>query len=226
MLNINIFCHYPLTNGKIPKIPFIYFYKAVFAQLAELGIEVKIWGIPYDSPAIGTEPSASDTTHASYDKVYMNRMWRILLQVDAVFQIFRGRFVGKSTPVHLFWHHFDLALARFSGRPASGKEDANPVEREAYSHEVISFGFWAGDENVREPAFYGYAYPVPEGLYEEPIKPKVAFWNKEAGMALMMYNDIREAESPQDRILDFLESVYQAAAKRANWDIEDFQLIY
>lgn len=200
------------------------FYKNVFSQLSDLGIDVSIWAVPYDVPTISTEPFATDHTHASYDKEYVNRMWQILVQIDSVFQAFRGRFIGKSTPTHLFWHHFDLALTRFSGRPAPVREGANTVEREAYSHEVISFGYWAGDDNVREPAFYSYAHPLPEGLYEEPLKPKEAFWNTEAGMALLMYNDVRKAESPRQMVLDFLESVYQAGAKRSNWDVQAFEL--
>lgn len=200
------------------------FYKSVFSQLSDLGIDVSIWAVPYDVPAVSTEPFATDHTHESYDKDFVNRMWRILVQVDSIFQVFRGGFIGKSTPVHLFWHHFDLTLTRFSGRPAPVREGANSVEREAYSHEVISFGFWAGDENVREPAFYSYAYPLPEGLYEEPLKPKEAFWNREAGMAILMYNDVRKAKSSGQMVLDFLESTYQACAKRANWDVQAFEL--
>jgi hypothetical protein len=200
------------------------FYKSVFTNLKELGIDVSIGAVPYDVPTIGTEPFASDTKHASYDPEYVSRYWRILVGIDSIFQEFRGRFMGKSTPVHLFWHHMDLALTRFSGRPAPVREGANRVEREAYSHEVISVGFWAGDANVREPAFYGYAYPQPEGLMEEALEPEEAFWNAEAGMALLMYNAVRVSENPKQRILDFLESVYSAGAKRANWDIESFRM--
>lgn len=209
----------PLENMSVAD-----FYKSVFSLLSDLGIDVNIWAVPYDVPALSTEPFPTDHSHASYDKEYVYRMWRILALVDSIFQVFRGRFIGKSTPVHLFWHHFDLALTRFSGRPASVREGANLVEREAYSHEVISFGFWAGDENVREPAFYAYAYPVPEGLYDEPLKPKEAFWNAQAGMALLMYNDLRKAESPKQMVLDFLESAYHAGAKTANWDVQAFEL--
>ncbi len=201
------------------------FYKHVFTNLHELGIQTKIWAIPYDMPGISEKPFETDTVHKYYDKEYVNRFWRILYQVDSVFQDFRGRFIGKSTPPHLFWHHFDLALTRFSGRRAPERKGANIVEQEAYSHEVLSFGFWAGDLNVREPAFYAYAYPVPEGLYDEQIKPKKAFWNKEAGMALYMYNEMRKEADPKFAIMEFLESVYQAGAKRANWDIDAFKLL-
>jgi hypothetical protein len=218
------------SRGEVRSIPLddslsvSLFYKTVFAYLAELGIQARIWGVPYDVPAIGTERFELDTRHASYDPQYANRYWRVLLQVDSVFQAFRCRFIGKSTPPHLFWHHFDLALTRFSGRKAPEREGAGVVEREAYSHEVLSFGFWAGDDKVREPAFYAYAYPVPEGLYDEPIRPAKAFWNREAGMALYLYNDMREESSPREALMDFLESVYRAGAKRAKWDVEGFRL--
>ncbi len=200
------------------------FYKHVFTNLDELGIHPKIWVVPYDMPGISNTPFTTDTTNKSYDKEYVNRFWRILYQVDSVFQDFRGWFIGKSTPPHLFWHHFDLAVTRFSGRKAPDRKGANIVEREAYSHEVISFGFWAGDLNMREPAFYAYAYPIYEDIYNEPIKPEKAFWKKEAGMALYMYNDMRKEVEPKQAIMDFLESVYKAGARCAEWDVEAFKL--
>jgi hypothetical protein len=200
------------------------FYEHVFSSLNDLGIVAGIRPIPYDVPAISTVPFASDYQHAAYDEEYVNRFWRILVQINSIFQIFRGWFIGKSSPVHFFWHHADLALTRFSSRPAPVSEGANPVERESSSHEIISFGFWAGDQNVREPAFYAYVHAQPEGLMNEPLSPKEAFWNPEAGLALLMYNDVRNADSPEKAVLDFLESVYQAGAKKANWDIEAFRL--
>jgi len=218
------------TDGQVRSIPLedglsvADFYKQVFTHLDESGIHQKIWSVPYDMPGISDKPFKTDTTHKSYDKKYVNRFWHILYQVDSVFQDFRGRFIGKSTPPHLFWHHFDLALTRFSGRKGPEQEGVHIVEREAYSHEVISYGFWAGDLNVREPAFYAYTYPVAEGLYEEPIKPEKAMWNKEAGMALYMYNDMRQETDPKKALMDFLESVYMAGAKQARWDVESFKL--
>jgi hypothetical protein len=200
------------------------FHARVFEDLIELNIYPKILAVPYDMPGISEVPFKSDSTHKSYDKEYVNRFWRILYQVDSVFQEFRGRFIGKCTPPHLFWHHFDLALTLFSGRRAPEREGANVVEREAYSHEVISFGFWAGDMNVKEPAFYAYAAPVPEGLFNQPIKPEKAFWNKEAGMALYMYNEMRTEDDPKSALKGFLRSVYDAAARLAAWDIEGFKL--
>jgi hypothetical protein len=200
------------------------FYESVFSSLKKLGITVEIRAVPYDIPAISTEPFATDETHASYDEEYVKKFWHILVQVDSIFQVFRGRFIGKSSPVAFFWHHVDLSLPRFSGRAVPVREGAGVVEREAFSHEHINFGFWAGDQNVREPAFYAFMHPMPKGLIEEPLSPKEAFWSPDAGMALLMYNSIREAESPEQKVLDFLESVYQAGAKKANWDIEAFRL--
>ena len=198
------------------------FYQQTLLSLRELGIDVEIRGVPYDVPAVSTKPFATDYSHATYDPEYMQRMWRILVQVDSIFEEFRGRFLGKSTLVHIYWHHFDLALTRFSGKAAPAREGVNQVEAEAYSHEVISFGFWAGDDQVRAPAFYAYAYPVPDGIYDEPLRPAEAFWNEEAGMALMMYDDIRTAQDPRQKVLDFLESTYEAGARRAHWDMEAF----
>lgn len=196
------------------------FYSKVFAALAELGIDVKIWAVPYEAPS--TEPFATDTGNASYNKEYVERFWRILVGIDSIFEEFRGRFLGKSTPVHLFWHSFDLVITRFSGRTAPMREGAGVVEREAYSHEVISFGFWAGDNNVPAPAFYAYTAPAPEGLYDEPLQPDTASWSN--GLALLMYDDVRKAESPRNMVLDFLESAYRAGVVRAGWDEEAFRL--
>ncbi len=200
------------------------FYDRVFSSLNELGIVVGIKPIPYDLPAISTVPFAEDYQHSFYNEEYVTRFWKILLQVSSIFQVFRGWFIGKSSPVHFFWHSADLALTRFSGKLATVKEGANSVEREASSHEMISFGFWAGDKKVREPAFYAYMHLQPTGLMNEPLSPKEAFWNHEAGLALLMYNDVRNADSPEKAVLDFLESVYQAGAKKANWDIAAFRL--
>lgn len=201
------------------------FYKSVFANLAKLGIQASIWAVPYETPS--TTPFAEDIENHFYDKEYVERFHEILVAVDDIFEEFRGRFTGKSTPVHLFWHSFDLALTRFSGRKAPAMPDANMVTREAYSHEVISFGFWFGDDkpnSVAAPAFYSYTAPKPEGLENELLHPDSAFWTPDGGMALLMYDDVREAEDSRKMILNFLESTYQAGAKRANWDIDDFNL--
>ncbi|CAN5425245.1 DUF5996 family protein [soil metagenome] len=199
------------------------FHRKVFENLSSLGITPKIKAVPYEAPS--TTPFAEDTQNKSYDKEYIERFHRILVSVDDIFEEFRGRFTGKSTPVHVFWHSFDLALTRFSGRPGKPREGAGTVEREAYSHEVISFGFWAGDNNVPAPAFYSYTAPEPAGLTDEPLKPKAANWNTDKGaMAILLYDDVRKSDSPRETILDFLESSYLAGAKRAGWDIENFRL--
>lgn len=197
------------------------FYSSLMANLAKLGIKVEINATPYEAPS--TTPFAEDTEHSSYDKEYVERFHQILIYVDNVFEEFRGRFLGKSTPVHMFWHSFDLALTRFSGRRAPIREGANRVEREAYSHEVISFGFWFGDNNVAAPAFYAYAVPEPAGLAETSLKPASAYWQESNGshLALLMYDDARAADDPRAAVLDFLGSAYQASAKLLDWNIDD-----
>jgi hypothetical protein len=199
------------------------FYSSVFANLAKLGIEPHIWAVPYEAPS--TTPFAEDQENKSYDKKYIERFHQILVAVDDIFEEFRGRFTGKSTPVHLFWHSFDLALTRFSGRRAPAMPDANMVTREAYSHEVISFGFWFGDDkpnSVAAPAFYSYAAPKPDGLETETLQPGAAKWTPDGAMALLMYDDVRNAGDPRATVLDFLKSAYQAGAKIGNWDSESF----
>jgi len=200
------------------------FYAQLFAALDELEIEVDIWAVPYDHAS--TTPFADDHEHAAYDAEYVERFQRILVWVNNAFQTFRGGFLGKDTPVHLFWHSFDLAYTRFSGRPAPAMENAGPVDQEAYSHEVISFGFWAGDENVSAPALYSYTHPEPDGLAGAPLQPEAASWNTDGGnaMALCMYDDIRLNTTPHDALLNFLESAYQAGATRAAWDVEALTL--
>ncbi|MCZ6685370.1 MAG: DUF5996 family protein [Candidatus Dadabacteria bacterium] len=201
------------------------FYKQITSALNELGIEAHIKATPYDVP-FGKVPFESDQEHSSYDKEYVNRYWRILVQVNSVFEEFRSRFIGKSTPVHLYWHHADLAVTRYSGKKAPDYEGGTAADKEAYSHEVISVGFWAGDENVRAPAFYSYTYPEPKGLAQEPLAPKEAFWNTEGAgsMAILMYDDLRKTQSPRQALLDYLESAYQAGAKCAKWEIEELEL--
>ncbi len=198
------------------------FYRRVFSALAGLGVEVSIKPVPYDVP-FSTLPFEQDTARRAYDAPYVERFWHILCQVDSIFREFRGRFVGKSTPVQLYWHHLDLVLTRFCGKPAP-EAGGNQVNREAYSHEVISFGFWVGDARVREPAFYSYTYPLPAGLYDQPLQPPGAVWDREGGYALLRYEQVRGAESPRQAVLDFLESAYQTGARLAGWDIEAFRL--
>lgn len=199
------------------------FYRAVLASLAQLGVEVDIVARPFDPARVGSEiPFAEDEIHARYDPEWVHRFWRVLAWTDRVFTRFAGRYTGKSTPVHLFWHSFDLAYTRFSGRRAPQPAGADPVTREAYSHEVISFGFWPGDAQTRAPAFYAYAAPEPAGLADAPLDPEPAFWQVSNGsaMALVAYHDLRDAGDPDAALLAFLESAYRAAATRAGWDVE------
>ena len=201
------------------------FYASVFANLAKLGLNPEIKADPYEAPS--TTPFADDHENKSYDKEYVERFFKILVAVDQIFEEFRGRFTGKSTPVHLFWHSFDLALTRFSGKQAPAIDGANMVTREAYSHEVISFGFWFGDDkpnSVAAPAFYSYTAPKPAGLEHEPLQPNSAFWTPDGGMALLMYDEVRKTEDPRSSVLDFLESTYLAGAKLANWDASSFAI--
>ncbi len=199
------------------------FYTSIFANLGKLGIKPAIRPIPYEAPS--TTPFPDDHENRSYDREKVERFHQILVAVDDIFEEFRGRFTGKSTPVHLFWHSFDLALTRFSGRRAPEREGAGTVEREAYSHEVISFGFWFGDDNVPAPAFYSYTAPEPDGLADEPLPPP-AKWQEANGshMALLMYDDVRDTPDPGAAVLEFLESAYQAGANRAEWDVRALTL--
>lgn len=200
------------------------FYSSLFSNLAKLGIEPKIRAIPYEAPS--TTPFAQDTENKSYDKKYVEKFHQVQVIVDDILQEFRGRFLGKSTPVHMFWHSFDIALTRFSGKRAPVRDGANRVEREAYSHEVISFGFWFGDDNVPAPAFYSYTAPEPAGLADEPLSPSSAKWQESNGahLALLMYEDVRTLADPRAAVLEFLESAYQAGAKRGGWDAKDLAL--
>jgi len=202
------------------------FYTSVFQNLAKLGIHPKIWAVPYEAPS--TTPFAEDRENGSYDKPYIERFHQILVAANDIFEEFRGRFIGKSTPVHLFWHSFDLALTRFSGRRAPAMPDANMVTREAYSHEVISFGFWFGDDkpnSVAAPAFYSYTAPKPDTLEKEPLEPEKAFWTPDGGMALLMYDDVRSRPHPKADVLNFLESAYAAGGKTANWPIDELHYL-
>lgn len=198
------------------------FYSSVFANLSKLGIKAAIKPVPYEAPS--TTPFAEDNENRSYAKEYVERFHETLVAVDGILNTFRGRFLGKSTPVHMFWHSFDLALTRFSGKRVPVREGAGTVEREAYSHEVISFGFWFGDDNVPAPAFYSYTAPEPAGLADRPLSPSSAKWQESNGahLALLMYDDVRDMPDAPDTVLEFLESAYRAGAHCANWNIEEF----
>jgi hypothetical protein len=204
-------------------LPVAEFYRRLFEGLGALSIDVSINTRPFKLDDERT--LEENTSHCVCDREYVRRYWRVLVQVDQIFQEFAGRFNGKTSPVQLYWHSFDLAVTRFSGRRAPDREGADKVTREAYSHEVISFGFWPGDKNARAPAFYSYTAPEPEGLTEQQLRPEGALWVPEGGTATFMYDDMREADSPKDALLEFLESAYRAGAKTAGWDIEEFRAV-
>jgi hypothetical protein len=192
------------------------FYSEFMSLLRSLDIEVKIWTMPVEVP----DPIRFelDRTHASYDPSYANAFWRILVVVDSVFKQFRAGFIGKVSPVHFFWGSFDLAVTRFSGRPAPERPGADAITREAYSHEVSSVGFWPGGGDIKGAAFYSYAAPSPAGFGDRAVRPAKAFFNAQMGEFLLMYDDLRSSESPRSDLLDFCQSTYRAAADLGNWD--------
>jgi Family of unknown function (DUF5996) len=192
------------------------FYRRFMAALAELGISVKIWTLPCELP--DPVPFEKDTVHASYDPVAIHRFWRILVWVDEVLKEFRARFIGKVSPIHFFWGSFDLAVTRFSGRPAPERPGADSITREAYSHEVSSAGFWPGGGDIQGPAFYSYAAPEPPGFANQPVRPSAAFYHPQMKEFLLMYDDVRTAVSPKVALMQFLQSTYEAAAVCAKWD--------
>ena len=201
--------------------PVAEFYRSLMARLEALGLAVKIWTMPCEIPdAIAFD---KDFTHSAYDAEAANRFWRILFQVARVFHEFRGRFIGKVSPVHFFWGSFDLAVTRFSGRvapphPGSAPNMANRVMREAYSHEVSSCGFWPGGPGMPGPAFYSYAYPNPPGFGEAKIGPAGAAWNQDFGEFLLPYDTIRGDPKIDAKLLEFLQTTYAAAADLGKWD--------
>jgi len=192
------------------------FYREVMQTLSELGVQVKIWPVPVE--LTDPIPFEQDTVHRSYDRDAVVRFWRIFSWADAVLKEFRAGFIGKSSPVHFFWGSFDLAVTRFSGRRAPERPDADPITREAYSHEVSSAGLWPGGGPIAGLAFYAYAAPEPAGFAEYHVSPPQAFYHPEMKEFLLMYDDVRQAASPRDALLAFLQSTYEAAANLATWD--------
>lgn len=197
------------------------FYRQVMQTLGELEIEARIWPKPVELP----DPILrfdEDEKHAAYDPDAVGRYWRALVQINRVFTEFRARFIGKVSPVHLYWGALDLAVTRFSGRtapkhPGGAPNCADWVMVEAYSHEVSSAGFWPG-AGLGEAAFYSYAYPEPEGFSESPVRPEAAYYLKEMGEFVLPYEAVRTADQPDAALLDFLQSTYDAAADNAKWD--------
>ncbi len=201
-------------------LPVAEFYARLMGELRSLGIEVSINVRPFN---LDDEHTLEENTrHRTCVRSHVRRYHRVLAWTDQVFKEYAGRFNGKQSPVHLYWHSFDLAVTRFSGKRAVLPEDTDPVTREAYSHEVISCGFWPGDANVREPAFYSYTAPEPGGLTDQPLRPGAASW-QEGGTALLAYEEVRNSVSPKDALLGFLQSAYEAGAKTADWDVEGFK---
>jgi hypothetical protein len=197
------------------------FYRELMSGLGELGLDIKIHTRPNE--VVEAIPFEQDHVHASYDAEYANRFWRALVQADRVFKQFRSRYIGKCSPVHLFWGSLDLALTRFSGRPAPQHPGGIPnlpdwVTREAYSHEVSSCGFWAGGEGLPYPGFYTYAYPEPAGFGNGRLRPDTATYDPTFREFVLPYDDVRRAPSPDAMLLEFLQSGYEAAADLGKWD--------
>jgi hypothetical protein len=192
------------------------FYAEFMAALHGLGIETKIWTTPVEVP--DPIPFEKDTQHRSYDAEYANRFWQILVFCDTVFKEFRARFMGKDSPVHFFWGSFDHCVTRFSGRRAPERLGADAITREAYSHEVISAGFWPGGGEVKGAAFYAYAAPEPERFAEQEVQPDKSFYHPQLHEYLLMYDDVRAVENPREVLMSFLQSTYEAGANAGKWD--------
>jgi hypothetical protein len=192
------------------------FYREYQGCLSQLGVSVRINPVPVEIK--DPIPFAKDTQHASYDTEYVRRFWRVLMHATTLFQRFSSGFLGKVSPVHFFWGSFDLAVTRFSGRRASAKENADAITREAYSHEVISAGFWPGNGGYGEAAFYCYAAPSPAGLERMKIRPDAAGWDASLGEFILKYDELRREPSPDEALIEFLDSTYNVAADAAQWD--------
>ena len=197
------------------------FYANLMAEMQSLDLQLHIHRLPNEVP--DPIPFDADTNHRAYDRDYANRFWRILVQADRVFKIFRAPFTGKCSPVHFFWGAADLAVTRFSGRPAPPHPGGIPhlpdwVTREAYAEEVSSCGFWPGGGPIPYAAFYSYAYPEPPGFAAAAVQPAGAFYSKDLREFVLPYDSVREAASPDDALLEFLHTTYAAAADLAHWD--------
>jgi len=205
---------FPLADG----LSVAAFHEQLFGLLADRHIDVRIDATPFGVPT--TTPFAEDVEHASYDRAAVARAWLALRWIDWTLQDFAGWFCGKTSPVHLFWHGFDLAVTRFSGDRAPVAATAGRVTREAYSHEVISFGFWFGDQKVRMPAFYSYTSPEPPDLAQRELTPAAASWQPSGSghLAILAYDEVRTAADPRETLLGFLQSAYEAGASTAGWD--------
>jgi hypothetical protein len=201
-------------------VPVADFDRLLHQALGELGVDVEIKEQPFGVPM--TTPFPEDREHASWDRDAIERCSHILDWSDSVFEEFSGWFSGKTSPVHLFWHSFDLAVTRFSGRPAP-PIDADAVTREAYSEELISFGFWAGDDNVPDASYYSYTSPEPDGLRDQPLPAGNWIDSGNGSLAILPYDLVRTARDPHGTLLAFLQGAYEAGARLAGWDTSDFE---
>ena len=202
-------------------VPVADFYRRLHGLLRELDIDVQIKEVPYGL-AWDSTPFPADFEHASWDREAVRRFGRILDWTDSVFAEFSGWFNGKTSPVHLFWHSLDLAVTRFSGRPA-GPIDADSVTQEAYSQELISFGFWAGDDNVGDAAYYSYTSPEPPGLRDQPLSAGEWIEFGAGSLAILRYEAVRAAPDPRQALLAFCQSAYEAGARLGGWDTAGFE---
>jgi len=214
-----------VSDGQINSMPLrpesvAAFYAEFMAALRSLGIEVRIWPMPVEIP--NPIRFDRDEQHASYDRLYVERFWRILVLVDGVLKRFRSGFIGKHSPIHFFWGSFDLASTRFSGRRAPERAGADLITREAYSHEVISAGFWPGGGEVKGAAFYAYAAPEPNGFKDASVRPAKAFYSP-LGEFLLMYDDVRQSANPELTLLEFLQSTYEAGANLGTWPRKELE---
>lgn len=200
------------------------FYRQLMALLDRLGVEVRIWTRPCE--VADPIPFEADETHHAYDAEATQRFWRVLVQADRLMKVFRGRYLGKASPVHFFWGSFDLAVTRFSGRRAPEHAGSQllpaSVSREAYSHEVSSCGFWPGGPGF-EPLFYAYAYADPPGFAAADVRPSAASWDAGLGEFVLPYAAVRAAADPDAAVLDFFQSTYEAAADLGGWPREDLE---
>lgn len=199
------------------------FFAHLGETLAALGVRMHIaHPEPFDLPD-ADRPFAEDIAHDGYDPAAITRYWQVLSQVNLVLEEFSSRFAGKISPVHHFWHTFDIAVTRFSPRRVAQPPTTDPVTREAYSREVVSSGFWFGDDHFPEPAFYSYTAPEPSGLAESELRPAEAWWAPQgtSHLAVLRYADVRDSADPVARVLEFYESAYQDGARAAGWDVDD-----
>ena len=208
--------HISLGDSSVAEV-----YSELFQQLEERQFPITIHAHPYLLQ--DKTPFSANTAKPDYNPLYVQRYHQVLNEISNIFQEFRGRYNGKASPVHWFWHSFDLAYTRFSGRKAPPRTTGTRVDQEAYSHEEISFGFWPGDNNFPEAAFYAYCYPHPDGLTDQLLQPEKAIWGELNGSpyGFLLYEDMRNSANPRLALLEFLESFYQAAAKQAGWPVEE-----